>query len=302
MSQPDPGGATATAGRQVDPDRQPGRLPAVRGRHRVFVSRSPSASPDARRHRRRLVVVGSLLLAPAIVLGYAVKAAEQEDREPWPLTPASSGLPRRDKRAAPGAGYHPVAMSPRLSAPARRSSCSTSASRCSPAGLPRHLDERRRRRRGRDQAGALPALRVQAGAVPRAARRGRAAADRGDRQGDRGRAGRPGADRAGVRRYFRWVDDDRDAFLLLFGSGARATRSSPRPSPRSRRHRRKRSAADRGRHRHRAPRTLAHGLVGLAEGVSRRLLSQDADFDPEVVARQVGDLAWAGLRAIGRTA
>ena len=49
-------------------------------------------------------------------------------------------------------------------------------------------------------------------------------------------------------------------------------------------------------------RTLAYGLVGLAEGVSRRLVSQEADFDPEVVARQVSDLAWAGLRAIGRPA
>ena len=46
--------------------------------------------------------------------------------------------------------------------------------------------------------------------------------------------------------------------------------------------------------------TLAHGLVGLSEGVSRRLVDIGADFDPDLLARQVSDLAWAGLRAIGR--
>ena len=105
----------------------------------------------------------------------------------------------------------------------------------------------------------------------------------------------------GFRAYFRWVADDHDAFLLLFGSGARrdeefndavrkvtaqvaeaikpliATAIDPEHQ-----------------------RTLAHGLVGLAEGVSRRLVDNGTDFDPNVLARQVSDLAWAGLRSVGR--
>ena len=47
-------------------------------------------------------------------------------------------------------------------------------------------------------------------------------------------------------------------------------------------------------------RTLAYGLVGLAEATSRRLVAPGADFDPEHVAKQVADLAWAGLRGVRR--
>jgi AcrR family transcriptional regulator len=102
--------------------------------------------------------------------------------------------------------------------------------------------------------------------------------------------------------FFQWVHDDRDAFRLVFGSGRRdeefaeavakvedASAEAIAPL----------IAADIDLEHQR---TLAYGLVGLAEGVSRRLLSDDADFDPEVVARQVSDLAWAGLRALGRSA
>ncbi|HEY1280031.1 MAG TPA: TetR/AcrR family transcriptional regulator [Acidimicrobiales bacterium] len=106
---------------------------------------------------------------------------------------------------------------------------------------------------------------------------------------------------AGFRAYFRWVRDDRDSFLLLFGSGARrdeefaeAVRSFEI------------AIADTI-----APliqadidpdhqRLLAHALVGLAEGTSRRLLALGGDFDPEQVAAQVADLAWAGLRGVRR--
>jgi hypothetical protein len=45
-------------------------------------------------------------------------------------------------------------------------------------------------------------------------------------------------------------------------------------------------------------RTLAHGLVGLAEGVSRRLVELGESFDPMVLGKQVADMAWAGLRAV----
>jgi AcrR family transcriptional regulator len=115
----------------------------------------------------------------------------------------------------------------------------------------------------------------------------------------------PGGPRAQVERgflaYFQWVKDDRDAFLLLFGSGARRDEEF--------------AEAVRGfelaiadavapliqadiddEHQ----RILAHALVGLAEGTSRRLLQLGGDFDPERVAKQVADLAWAGLRSVHR--
>ena len=47
-------------------------------------------------------------------------------------------------------------------------------------------------------------------------------------------------------------------------------------------------------------RTLAQGLVGLAEGVSRHLVERGMEFDPDEVGQQVADLAWAGLRAVHR--
>jgi AcrR family transcriptional regulator len=106
---------------------------------------------------------------------------------------------------------------------------------------------------------------------------------------------------AGFGAYFRWVKDDRDSFLLLFGSGARRDEEF--------------AEAVRGfevaiadtiapliqadidpEHQ----RLLAHALVGLAEGTSRRLLALGGEFDPERVAAQVADLAWAGLRGVRR--
>jgi hypothetical protein len=47
-------------------------------------------------------------------------------------------------------------------------------------------------------------------------------------------------------------------------------------------------------------RTLAYGLVGMAEGTSRFWVAEDLDLDPDVLARQVADMAWAGLRGIHR--
>lgn len=106
----------------------------------------------------------------------------------------------------------------------------------------------------------------------------------------------------GFTAYFRWVADDHDAFLLLFGSGARRDEEFNDAV-------RKLTAqvaeaikplitADIDAEHQR---TLAHGLVGLAEGVSRRLVDIGDVFDPVLLGRQVSDLAWAGLRAVGRT-
>ena len=103
----------------------------------------------------------------------------------------------------------------------------------------------------------------------------------------------------GFQAYFRWVAEDHDEFKLLYGGGTRRDdefRSAI-----------KHVTAEAAEaiapliavdidpdHR----RTIAHALVGLAEGASRRLVERGENFDPDEVARQVSDLAWAGLRAV----
>ena len=107
---------------------------------------------------------------------------------------------------------------------------------------------------------------------------------------------------AGFQAYFRWVAEDHDAFMLLFGGGgarrdeefARAVRRvtaaiAAAIAPLI--------AADID-DAHRL--TLAHALVGLAEGASRRLVERGESFDPDELARQISDLAWAGLRGVSR--
>jgi AcrR family transcriptional regulator len=105
----------------------------------------------------------------------------------------------------------------------------------------------------------------------------------------------------GFRAYFRWVAEDHDAFMLLYGGASR------RDQEFSRAVRRVTNgmvqaiapliAADID-DEHRL--TLAHALVGLAEGASRRLVERGQEFDPDEIARQVSDLAWAGLRGVHR--
>lgn len=106
---------------------------------------------------------------------------------------------------------------------------------------------------------------------------------------------------AGFRSYFRWVAEDHDAFLLLFGSGSRRDEEFASAV---------RKVTDEvanaiapliavdipEEHRH----TLAHAVVGMAEGASRRLVDSGLTFDPDELAEQVGALAWAGLRGIRR--
>lgn len=104
----------------------------------------------------------------------------------------------------------------------------------------------------------------------------------------------------GFQAYFRFVAGDHDAFLLLFGTQANRDAESTAVVRRI-----TDEAADAI-----APliavdidpdyrRTLAHGLIGLAEGASRRLVELGETFDPDELARQVSNLAWAGLRAVG---
>ncbi|HWL45531.1 MAG TPA: TetR/AcrR family transcriptional regulator [Ilumatobacter sp.] len=105
----------------------------------------------------------------------------------------------------------------------------------------------------------------------------------------------------GFQAYFRWVANRHDEFMLLFGGGARhdaefnatikritaAAAAAIDPliavdvDPETRL-------------------TLAHGLVGLAEGTSRLLVDQGEGFDPDAIAKTISSLAWAGLRAVDR--
>jgi AcrR family transcriptional regulator len=106
---------------------------------------------------------------------------------------------------------------------------------------------------------------------------------------------------AGFTAYFQWVADDHDAFLLLFGSGARRDEEFAEAVRRV-----EETIAEAiepliaadidTSHR----RTLAHALVGLAEGASRQLVASGLSFDASLLARQVADLAWAGLRGVHR--
>jgi AcrR family transcriptional regulator len=105
----------------------------------------------------------------------------------------------------------------------------------------------------------------------------------------------------GFRAYFRWVAEDHDAFMLLYGGGTRRddefARAVRRVTAGAAKAIAPLIAADID-DEHRL--TIAHALVGLAEGASRRLVERGDRFDPDVIARQVSDLAWAGLRAVHR--
>jgi AcrR family transcriptional regulator len=103
----------------------------------------------------------------------------------------------------------------------------------------------------------------------------------------------------GYRAYFRWVAEDHDAFRLLFGSGALrddeftvAIREITAQAAQAVAPLIDVDIAEDHRQ------TLAHALVGLAEGASRRLVELGDDFDPDVIATEVSALAWAGLRAV----
>jgi len=107
----------------------------------------------------------------------------------------------------------------------------------------------------------------------------------------------------GFRAYFRWVAHRHDEFTLLFGGSARHAEEFAEQI---------RGITDEAaaaiapliaididpEHRD----TLAHALVGLAEGASRRLVGLGERFDPDEIANEVSALAWAGLRAVQRPA
>jgi AcrR family transcriptional regulator len=104
----------------------------------------------------------------------------------------------------------------------------------------------------------------------------------------------------GFQAYFRWVANDHDAFMLLFSGGARREDEFREAV---------RKITDQAANaiapliavdmNEEERRTIAHALVGLAEGASRRLVDRGEPFDPDAVATSVSRLAWAGLRALG---
>ena len=104
---------------------------------------------------------------------------------------------------------------------------------------------------------------------------------------------------AGFRAYFTFVASHNDAFRVMFGSGNRDEEfaSAAREVEESIAE----VVADQieiagltAEHR----RLLANGIVGLAEGTCRHWLLHDVDVDPAVLASQVSQLAWAGLRGV----
>lgn len=106
---------------------------------------------------------------------------------------------------------------------------------------------------------------------------------------------------AGCAAYFAFVAKHRNAFQLLFGGGAR------RDAEFADAVRRVEDAIaeavapfiDAGLDAEHQ-RELAHAIVGMAEGTSRYWVGNGLDLDPDVLARRVAELAWAGLRGVTR--
>lgn len=105
----------------------------------------------------------------------------------------------------------------------------------------------------------------------------------------------------GVQAYFRWVAEDPDSFLLLFGDGGRRDEEFTEAI----RHLEARMATAiapliRAEIDAEHQTILAHGIVGLAESTARRLVQQGEPFEPDVVANQIAEMLWGGLRAVHR--
>jgi AcrR family transcriptional regulator len=105
----------------------------------------------------------------------------------------------------------------------------------------------------------------------------------------------------GMAAFVSWVWADSSAFRLLFGGGARRDEEFER-DVRSIEASIAQAIAElidadvEPQHRL----ILAHGVFGMAEGTLRHLVNTNAEFDPRVVAQELADLAWAGLRGIKR--
>ena len=105
---------------------------------------------------------------------------------------------------------------------------------------------------------------------------------------------------AGMISYFTWAAENRPSFALLYESSARvdtefaditsefqyslAQAIAPFISANV-------STDDQV--------TFAIGLVGMAETVTRQVLRQGRDFDPQSLGRTLASFAWGGLRSVG---
>jgi AcrR family transcriptional regulator len=106
---------------------------------------------------------------------------------------------------------------------------------------------------------------------------------------------------AGMAAYVRFMTDRPQAFPLLFGSGARR---DPEFADAVRRVEDAIAEAVAAlieadvdaTHR----RVLAAGIVGMAEGVLRHWIADGPAVAPDLLVREVADLAWAGLRGVRR--
>ncbi|MGH9187579.1 MAG: TetR/AcrR family transcriptional regulator [Acidimicrobiales bacterium] len=107
---------------------------------------------------------------------------------------------------------------------------------------------------------------------------------------------------SGFQAYFRFVADQESAFKVLFGGGARRDQEFAEAVERVEVAMAESIAGlieveglDPDRRL-----LLAHGIVGLAEGTSRHWVARGLAGDPDLLAAQVAELAWAGLRGIER--
>lgn len=105
----------------------------------------------------------------------------------------------------------------------------------------------------------------------------------------------------GMVSYFTWVAENRESFALLYESSARvdaefadivnefqySAAKSIAPFINA-----NISAEDQV--------TFAIGLVGMAETVSRQVMRQGRDFDPQSLGRSIAAFAWGGLRLVGQ--
>lgn len=101
--------------------------------------------------------------------------------------------------------------------------------------------------------------------------------------------------------YFRFVQDNRDAFMLLYGGGLARDAEFADVVNRIENALAAQIAdlieieglSDGQR------RVLGHGIVGMIEGASVHWLNDATDTDPGTLAAQLADLAWRGLRGVG---
>lgn len=106
----------------------------------------------------------------------------------------------------------------------------------------------------------------------------------------------------GMVAYFAWVSHHKEAFSLLFESSARIDGEFAHIV----------SEFEDGAARAISPfiaidadgpdvHTFAIGLVGMAEAVSRQVIRDRREFEPEALGALVASLAWGGLRSIGQS-